>query len=145
MLKFNRCTIAGLACASMISTASPLLALPLDDHEEEEESTDVIFRVGKNGDVNIKSSVRIGEFVLENGRYSFQHEVKGNDHVFVFTAIVKNKDSESSEPAAIHIKSVNVLRGEKTSSSILLAKQEKDFGYRIVMIEVAGENMEHTF
>ena len=143
MLIRNRFLLGALAFAAVTLAPSSLLAAPHPGHDE--EPTQLVFKVGKSGEVNIPTTVRIGISVLKKGKYLFQHLLEDGNHVFVFTAIAKHKKAEISEPAVIRVKSVNTLPRKKTSSSTLLAKEDQDHNWRILMIEVAGENMEHMF
>lgn len=145
MLRGIRSILAGLAVAAVICAGSAGLAAPHDGPHGEEGPTEWVLKVGKTGEVNIKSDVRIGGSILKRGKYLFQHEVEGEDHVFLFTEITKNRKTETLEPTVMRIKSKQALPGGKTSSSRLLAKEEKDRTYRVMVIEVANEDIMHTF
>lgn len=129
-------------CAAVALITSPLLAVPHPGHDE--DPIELVFKVSKNGDVNIPTAVHIGKWQIKKGKYLFRHLVEDGAHVFVLTEIPK-KNGEIPEPAVTRITSVRVVPGRKPSSTTLLAKEDHDFGYRILTIAVAGENLEHMF
>ena len=105
-------------------------------HDEAEG--DPYFKIAKNGQVNFNSDVRIGDQVLKKGKYIVQHRVEGADHVFVFVDLKRE-----SQQTTIHSK--GVFPGDKSGESGIHAKEQKDRTIVITKIEMAAENMDHTF
>ena len=103
----------------------------------DEDPGDPSFKIGKNGEVNLKTDVRIGETILKKGKYTVQHRIEANDHMFVFLDLKHEQ--------TIVIRSKAVFPGEKTSESVIHAKEEKDRSARVTKIEMAGENVDHVF
>ena len=105
-------------------------------HDEAEG--DPYFKIAKNGQVNFSSDVRIGDQVLKKGKYLVQHRVEGADHVFVFVDLKRE-----SQQTTIHSK--GLFPGDKSGESGIHGKEEKNRTIVITKIEMAAENMDHTF
>ena len=105
-------------------------------HDEAEG--DPYFKIAKNGQVNFSSDVRIGDQILKKGKYVVQHRVDGSDHVFVFVDMKRN-----SQQTTVHSK--GVFPGDKSGASGVHAKEQKDRTIVVTKIEMAAENMDHTF
>ena len=103
----------------------------------DEEDGDPFFRVGKNGQVTLDTDLWFGDVVLKKGRYTLQHRIEGADHIFVFL------DAKRGQQITIHSK--RVFPGDGTSESMIHAKEEKDRRVHVTKIELASENMDHTF
>jgi hypothetical protein len=104
-------------------------------HDEDEG--DPSFKIAKNGQVSFNTDVRFGDVVVKKGKYIVQHRIDGADHVFDFIEL-------KGEQKTV-IRSKGVFSGEKYSASVIHAKEEKDRSVRVTAIEMAGENMDHTF
>jgi hypothetical protein len=105
-------------------------------HDEAEG--DPYFKIAKNGQVNFNSDVRIGEQILKKGKYIVQHRVDGTDHVFVFVDLKRE-----SQQTTVHSK--GVFPGDRSGESGVHGKEQKDRTIVITKIEMAAENMDHTF
>ena len=105
-------------------------------HDEAEG--DPYFKISKNGQVNFDSDVRIGDQVLKKRKYIVQHRVDGADHLFVFVDMKRE-----SQQTTVHSK--GVFPGDKSGESGVHAKEQKDRTIVITKIEMATENMDHTF
>jgi hypothetical protein len=53
------------------------------DGDQGEGPTDLVFKVGKTGDVNINRDVKLGTYLVKRGKYMLTHEVQDQRHFFV--------------------------------------------------------------
>jgi hypothetical protein len=119
--------------------------LSLGAHEPgEEPSGDQDFLFGKDGEVNIKSNIVIGDVLMQKGKYRVEHRVEGAAHSFLFVRISGEKSTKVTEKPIV-INSKAAFSGNKTSRSTIHVKAEKNGSNRVTSIAVSPENMEHTF
>ena len=104
-------------------------------HDEVEG--DPSFKIGKNGQVSFNADVRFRDLVVKKGKYIVQHRIDGTGHVFDFMALKGGQKTV--------VRSKGVFPGDKYAVSVIHAKEEKDRSVRVSAIEMAGENMDHTF
>jgi hypothetical protein len=129
----------------LVVAALGFAVLSVGAHEPgEEPSGDQDFLFGKNGEVNIKSNIMIGDLLMQKGRYKVEHRVQGAAHSFLFVRITGEKSTQGMDKAIV-VNSKAAFSGNKTSRSTIHVKAEKNGRNRVTSIAVSPENMEHTF
>ena len=129
---------AGFLSAFLVLFATSAVA------RHDEEDGDPYFKIGKNGEVKFGVDIRIGDLVLKKGKYILQHRIENGDHIFVFlNTKVEQKNASANTP--ITIRSKGVFPGDGAGQSMIHGKEQKDHSVRISKIEIASENMDHTF
>lgn len=102
---------------------------------------DRTFNIGKKGDVKIDEDVKIGDVLVRKGKYLISHRVEGDHHIVVLTRVDKTPSSEGS----IHeIRMRFFPSREMVKKSALFAEPQRDNSYRITVIQIVGENGDHT-
>lgn len=101
---------------------------------------DVVFKVGKTGEVKIAADLRLSSRSIPRGKYVFEHRVEGNNHVIVLTGAASDKKVAS----AVHeIPTRWVTSRENVKRSLIVTREQLDWSYHITSIKVAGENGHH--
>jgi len=113
------------------------------DGDHGEGPTDLVFKVGKTGDLNINRDVKLGTYLVKRGKYMLTHEVQDQRHFFVLTEI--NKKKEPAQLAVYDLTSSFIANSERVKKSSVTAKELRDHSYEIVTIQIAGENGNHVF
>lgn len=107
-----------------------------------------VIKVGKTGEMQFDSEIRVGELTLKPGRYKFQHRVEGSDHFVHFTEVTKRNPlsgHSGGEPKAHpgEVKCTLEPLNRKVSQTIVVSSTEG--GNHVIRVEVAGENVAHIF
>lgn len=122
--------------ATVISTASSAFA---DEHEH-------ALKVGKKGEVTFDHPTKVGDLTLPAGQYQLQHRVEGQDHLIHFVALGKTNPYYPTTPGVTghpgEVKCRLEPLGKKAQSTTIWVNQEDDT-YRLVKVEVGGENVAH--
>ena len=101
---------------------------------------DVVFKVGKTGEVKIGADLRLGRRTIPRGKYVFEHRVEADNHVIVLTGAASDKKVAS----AVHeIPTRWVTSRDNVKSSLIVTREQRDWSYHITSIKVAGENGHH--
>ena len=130
-------TAAWIALAAL-SAATAVWAH--EGHDGHEGPTGRTFTVGKNGDVNIREDVKVGDDILKRGKYVFEHHIDGDRHVIVLTGVVKN-----GAVSPVYEIPTRVIVGRETARrSAFVARELADHSLRVGMVHVAGEAVEHV-
>ena len=105
-------------------------------------------KVGKTGEITFHKETKVGDLTLMPGRYQFQHRVEGSDHFVHFTEWTERN------PASGHSGTLKAHPGEekcrieplskRVSQTAVFMATEGD-AYRVMKVEVAGENVVHLF
>jgi hypothetical protein len=131
----------GIAIAVSILVGSSSLGAHEGDHGE--GPTDLVFKIGKTGEVNINRDVKLGTYVVKRAKYTLTHEVQDQRHLFVLTEI--NKKKEPSQLAVYNLAGNFIANSDRVKKSSVTAKEMRDHNYEIVTIQIAGENGNHVF
>lgn len=149
--KSNRIWPPLLAAAALITTSTiNMTAAGQHGHDTGTASSqERTLKVGKNGQMSFDTETKVGDLTLKPGRYRFQHRVEGEEHFVHFTQWTAQnpyRPGESGAPKAhpgeVHCK-VEPLARKVTQTKVSLHKE--DGAYRIVRVEVGGENVAHVF
>ncbi|GMR24108.1 MAG: hypothetical protein BMS9Abin37_2607 [Acidobacteriota bacterium] len=99
--------------------------------------------VGKKGTMHLTTETRVGDLVLEPGRYQFQHHVEGSEHYIEFTGVTKYTDRKIKGVGGRARCRLEPLSAKASSTAVSSAKQ--DGIVRITRVRVSGENVAHVF
>jgi hypothetical protein len=125
-----------------MSIGSSLLAA-LHDGDHGGGSTDRTFKVGKTGEVNIGTDVKIGNQLVKRGKYILTHRTEDGRHVFVLAEVDKKK--AASQLSTAELDSRFLPNPERVKNSAVVTKQQRDHSYEVMKIQMAGENGDHVF
>ena len=132
----------GVAIAVLMLFGSSALGA-MHDGDHGEGPTDLVFKVGKTGEVNVNRDVKLGTYLVKRGKYTLTHEVQDQRHLFVFTEI--NKKKQPSQLGVYTLAGTFLANSEKVGKSSVTAKEMRDHSYEVVTIQIAGENGNHVF
>jgi hypothetical protein len=133
--------LPALVTSSILMFALGIPTAAVHDGNHAAGPGDKIFKVGKNGDVKIGNDVKIGEILVKKGKYLFEHRVDGGQHIVVLTSI----DNKNSSEAVVHeIRTRLITSRDPVKKSALFAEEQRDRSYRVTVIQIAGENGDHT-
>jgi hypothetical protein len=94
-------------------------------------------KIGKKGQVNFATEVKVGEVTLKPGQYTVQCRRDGSEHVMRFTPVrgsaemTEVKCGKETKARKVPVGGVHTLREEGV--------------VRLTKIEIAGENVAHVF
>lgn len=94
-------------------------------------------KTGKKGETTFKSPTKIGDFLLEPGRYKFQHRADGGSHFVHFTSLKSRKDSVDVECKLEPLNS----KSKYTGVTVI----DEGGIRRVTRLQVRGENVAHLF
>ena len=104
-------------------------------------------KTGKKGKIVLPQVTKAGDLTLPPGTYLVQHRVEGDDHFVHFTKMSEAAPGSYSVYPKSHegeIKcTIESLSSKATRTSVILEKQD-DGTYRVLRIEIAGENIAHV-
>ncbi|HEY5619833.1 MAG TPA: hypothetical protein VIK60_17965 [Vicinamibacterales bacterium] len=131
----------GRATLLAAALAAFALARPIAAHDGPHEGpTTASFNVGKNGDVNFREDLKIGNLLVRKGRYQFGHRVDDEFHIVTLTRIGANNLAD----AAIYEANTRVVPGRQArKASVVRAKEAADHSLHISIIEIQGEAGDH--
>ena len=123
----------------LVSWVVGIAAFGLAHPDHDEGPRTEIFRVGKNGQVNIRYDVILGVERVKRGKYLFAHAVEGEAHRIALSRIDKKANAQAPFDVPVQI----IPRRETAKRTAIIAKEAADRSLRVTLIEVAGENVEH--
>jgi hypothetical protein len=134
----------------MITSANNVIAAGQHEHgSATANSQERTLKVGKNGEMTFDTETKVGDITLKPGRYRFQHRVEGEDHFVHFTQWTAQNPYRPGEtgapkahPGEVHCR-IEPLAKKAAQTKVSL--QKEDSAYRLVRVEVAGENVAHLF
>ena len=105
-------------------------------------------RVNDQGEVKFSGDTRVGDLLLTQGKYRFEHVVEGDDHFIAFTRT--EQTGKQADPIMAH---QQVLRMRCRLAPLGKAAKQTEFystvtvrGDRTVeSLQVQGENVKHIF
>ena len=101
---------------------------------------DEVFNVGRNGDVKIDRDVAIGDVLVKNGKYLFEHRVHGGAHILMLSGL----DTKEGSKAPVHqIRMPWLPSRDPVKNSALFAERLRNRSYRVGVIQIAGEAGNH--
>ena len=100
----------------------------------------VTYRVGKNGEINLREDLKFGTVLVKKGKYIFEHQLDGDRHLVVLTEVAR-KDGESPVPYQLPMRLMPAQKAANRTS--LYAREGADRSLFVTMVEVAGEASEH--
>lgn len=122
----------------LMVVAAPTFAAAHDGPHGAE--SDVVFQVGKNGEVKIGADLQVGGTLIKKGKYVFAHRIDGDVHIVVLTGVA----GKDTPVAPVHeIRTKLVPSRDRVKGSALFTHEEHDLSYRITTIKVAGESGDH--
>jgi hypothetical protein len=120
---------------------TPPVAALHDGHDGHDEGpTELVFKVGKTGEIKIGTDVRIGDVLAKKGKYLFTHRVEGDSHILVLTGIAQKTASES---AFYEVRMRLVPARNQVKTSALFVQEQRDHSYRVTIVQIAGESGDH--
>lgn len=106
-------------------------------------------KVGKTGDIVFSEKTMVGDVTLAPGHYYLKHELVGSDHFvnFVQQKHVNQHDLTSKMMGAAHpgMTKCAIEPLSKKAQQTAVTIDTVDGVRRITRIEIAGENVAHTF
>lgn len=106
-------------------------------------------KVGKTGDIVFSDTTMVGDVTLAPGHYYLKHELVGSDHFvnFVQQKHVNQHDLTSKMMGAAHpgMTKCAIEPLSKKAQQTAVTIDTVDGVRRITRIEIAGENVAHTF
>lgn len=93
-------------------------------------------KIGKRGQINFETEVKVGEVTLRPGRYTVQCRRDGPDHMMRFTPA---RGAEATD-----VKCGKEVLPRKVSAASVYTSMA-DGLVRLVRVEIAGENVAHVF
>lgn len=138
------------AAAWMTTSAGNMAATGQQEHRSgAANSQERTLKVGKNGQMTFDTETKVGDLTLKPGRYRFQHRVEGEEHFVHFTQWTAQNPYRPGEtgapkahPGEVHCR-LEPLAKRVTQTKVTL--QKEGGAYRLVRVEVAGENVAHLF
>lgn len=113
-----------------------LFSLPLlAQHHDAQHKDEGMIHVGKKGETNLSSPLRVGETVLKPGRYQFKHTMEGDDHVVAFLT------TDGKEVARVKCKLEPL--GEKAKVTAIHTSPGTGGERLLTAVQVQGENAKH--
>lgn len=102
--------------------------------------------IGKIGYLHLKSKVKVGDMVLEPGRYQVQHLAQGDEHFMVFSELVVPARGGIIWPKEVgRAKCTVEVTGNKNQKTISLLSDNPEGVKKIEAIYVKGETVKHSF
>jgi hypothetical protein len=101
---------------------------------------EVTFRVGKNGEINLRQDLKFGTSLVKKGKYAFEHRLDGDRHLVVLTEVAR-KDGAS--PVAYELPTRLIPAQKAANRTSLYAREATDRSLVVTMVEIAGEASEH--
>jgi hypothetical protein len=129
-------------CLTALLGSTPL-AVAHDGHPVGDSNE--VFKINKSGEVKLAGETRFGSVTIKKGKYLVEHRIDGSGHTFIFTSTDKPKkvlEAVSPEPIPVHSR-VLASPGPVKSSGVYVHYEKKI--YRVLKIEIAGENAAHVF
>ena len=105
------------------------------------------YRLKSNGEITLVDDTMIRETLLPRGRYLVRHRVDGDAHSVVITPVPDRKNP-SRPPVVVPATLLPAQDAYRTSLVLAIPPREdrpNEKYYRIVKIDIAGENVEHLF
>jgi len=101
---------------------------------------EVTFRVGKNGEINLRQDVKFGTVLVKRGKYVFEHRLDADQHLIVLTEVAP----KGGRAPAVYEVPTRLLPARKAANrTSVYAKEQADRSLVVMMVEVAGEPSEH--
>ena len=101
---------------------------------------EVTFKVGKNGEVNLRQDVRFGSVLVKRGKYTFAHRLDGERHAVVLT---EDARKEGGTPVVYEVPTNVISSRQVAKRTAVYARELADRSVTVTMIEVTGEPNEH--
>ena len=101
---------------------------------------EVTFKVGKNGEVNLRQDVKFGSVLVKRGKYAFEHRLDGERHVVVLT---EGARKDGGTPVVYEVPTNVISSRQVAKRTAVYAKELADRSVTVTMIEVTGERNEH--
>jgi hypothetical protein len=140
-----------IALAALLSGAVVAAFPEHEGHSHDAPLLDRQYKVGKDGEINIRENLSIGNSILTRGRYKVVHKPDRDEHWFIFSPVAKNGSAgEGGKDFQVKARQLLPAR-EKVSGFVIHAFHDAHAGarnqprYTIVKITVNGENWEHLF
>ena len=113
-----------------------MLNLPLlAQHHDAQHKDEGMIHVGKKGDMNLSSPLRVGETLLKPGQYQFKHTMENADHEVAFTT------TTGKEVARVKCKLEPL--GKKAKETALHTSPGTGGERILTAVQVQGENAKH--
>jgi hypothetical protein len=109
------------------------------------ETVNPSFKISDDGLLKLTKNVSIRGIMLKKGLYIVEHRIQRASHVFTFIEISTAKSNFHATEKPIDIFTITVLPAERVSRSIIHAKEQKNGSFEIQVIQLAGEDLVHTF
>lgn len=119
------------------------LALPVFTQHDAQH--DKLTPIGKQGAISFDSDVRIGGALLKKGEYIIQHQVEGDDHVFVFKRGIRRYTEVTPGKEVARVKCKVEPLGEKAPHSGLRYGTNAAGEKTVEEIHIKGEAVKHVF
>ena len=100
----------------------------------------VTFKVGKNGEVNVRQDVKFGTVLVRRGKYMFEHRLDGERHVVVLTGAARK---DGAVPVQYELPTSVLSSRQVAKRTAVCAKELADRSLVVTMVEVTGERAEH--
>ncbi|MBI2818796.1 MAG: hypothetical protein HYX73_02360 [Acidobacteria bacterium] len=112
-------------------------------HTHNDELPDREIKINEQGEINLPSPMKLRDVLLQKGRYRVRHRFDAGEHWFSFVAVARDKDdSDSLQP--IEAEATAIRTRDQVRNSVILAISD-GHDYRIVKVQLAGENTEYLF
>lgn len=112
------------------------------------EEHEHVLKVGKKGETRFNSPTKVGDLMLEPGRYKFQHQVNGADHYVHFTEWSERNPytfipgDPTDHPGNAKCR-LEPLADKVKQTAVFTAKEGGHM--RVTKILIKGENAAHLF
>lgn len=101
---------------------------------------EVTYKVGKNGEVNVREDMHFGSFPVKRGKYRFEHRVDGERHIVVLTEAARK---DGAAPGVYELPTEVLPARQVAKQTAVYAKELANGSLVVTMVEVAGELGEH--
>jgi hypothetical protein len=121
-----------------------LMSLP---HPHDEPRPSRAYTLKPGGEINLFEDTMIRDKLLTHGRYLVQHRVSAGEHTVIVTQVPDRK--RIARPPAVVTATV-LPAGTTYPDSVVYAEPPRDGRtsdryYRIMKIDIAGEDVDHLF
>jgi hypothetical protein len=134
----------------LLSTAVMVTGMLLLSVTAASAADEQVVKVGKKGEIMFSQDTQVGDLTLKAGHYQMQHRVEGSDHMVHFTELkgMHNPPYHTTGPTGVAHPGEVKCRLEPMSAKAketAVTMNTEGGVYRIIRIEIAGENVAHVF
>ena len=101
---------------------------------------EVTFKVGKNGEFNVRQDVKFGGVLVKRGKYVFEHKLDGERHLVVLTEAARK---DGAAPVVYELPTSVLPARQVAKRTAMYAKEQHDRSLVVTIVEVTGERAEH--